>query len=36
MPRVTNVKKAQQRYATKPVIDPATRATRICRDVVVS
>lgn len=24
MPRVTHVKKAQQRYATKPVIDPAT------------
>jgi hypothetical protein len=24
MPRVTHVKRAQQRYATKPVIDPAT------------
>lgn len=24
MPKVTHVKKAQQRYATKPVIDPAT------------
>lgn len=24
MPRVTHVKKAQQRYATRPVIDPAT------------
>jgi hypothetical protein len=29
MPRVTHVKKAQQRYETKPVIDPATGEQKI-------
>jgi hypothetical protein len=29
MPRVTHVKRAQQRYATKPVIDPATGEQKV-------
>lgn len=29
MPRVTQVKRAQQRYATKPVIDPATGQQKV-------
>lgn len=29
MPRVTQVKRAQQRYATKPVIDPATGEQKV-------